>query len=408
MDIATKIKTWAGNNLPLIFAILRFIKPNLVLKEFALITRFSDVQEALSRPNALGVTYAEKMEKITAGSNFFLGMNDTPQYTRDVSNMRLVIRRDDLAQVVAPMVERFAEQLVNKMAGQIEMVSQLSSIVPCQFSAAYLGVAGPSQIELFDWTSSMFAYLFYPDNPPEVDQAALANSVKTCAYLDQLIAQRKQAIRQNTASSQVSDDVLSRCLQLQASGTPGMSDLDIRNNLIGIIIGLMPTTSKCTVLVIDYLLDHPALLAEAQAAALQDENEKLRKFVLEALRFNSFGAGIFRIANEDYVIASGSLRAKKIKKGTKVLVALQSAMLDGRALDDPKSFRLDRPDYHYMHFGYGMHTCFGQYINMVQIPMIIKALLRKKNLRRVPGEDGKVSYQNSFPTSLHLAFDHVS
>jgi cytochrome P450 len=82
--------------------------------------------------------------------------------------------------------------------------------------------------------------------------------------------------------------------------------------------------------------------------------------------------------------------------------------LDGRALDDPKSFRLDRPDYHYMHFGYGMHTCFGQYINMVQIPMIIKALLRKKNLRRVPGEDGKVSYQNSFPTSLHLAFDHVS
>ncbi len=404
MSIATQIKTWAGNNLPFIFAILRTVKPNLVLKEFALITRFSDVQEALSRPNALGVTYAEKMAKITAGSNFFLGMDDTPSYTRDVSNMRLVVRRADISQIITPMVEQFAQQLVNRATGKIEMVSQLSSIVPCQFSAAYLGIAGPSQQELFDWTSSMFAYLFYPNNPPEVDQAALANSVKTCAYLDQLIAQRKQAAESGTNI----DDIIGRCLQLQASGTPGMSDLEIRNNLIGIIIGLMPTTSKCAVLVIDYLLDHPALLAQAQAAALQDDNEKLRKFMLEALRFNSFGAGIFRIANEDYVIASGSMRSKKIKKGTKVLVALQSAMLDGRELDDPKSFRLDRPDYQYMHFGYGMHTCFGQYINMVQIPMIVKSLLRCKNLRRAAGEEGKVRYQNSFPVSLHLEFDQTS
>lgn len=401
MDFATRIKTWATNNLAFIFGLLRTFKPNLIIKEFALITRFSDVQEALSRPDALGVTYAEKMGKITGGSNFFLGMNDTPTYTRDVSNMRLVARRDDVAQVIAPMVEKFAQKLVAKADGKIEMVSQLSSVVPCQFSAEYLGVAGPSQQELFDWTSSMFAYLFYPDNPAEVDQAALANSVKTCAYLDQLIAQRQQ----EAAAGQDKDDIIGRCLKLQASGTPGMSDLEIRNNIIGIIIGLMPTTSKCAVLVIDYLLDHPELLAGAQQAALANDDEILRKTMLEALRFNSFGAGVFRIANEDYVIASGSFRSKKIPKGSKVLVALQSAMLDGRELDDPKSFRLDRPDYQYMHFGYGMHTCFGQYINMVQIPMIVKALLRCKNLRRAAGEDGKVKYQQPFPVSLHLEFD---
>ena len=401
MDFASRIKTWAGNNLAFIFGLLRTFKPNLVIKEFALITRYSDVQEALSRPDALGVTYAEKMGKITAGSNFFLGMNDTPTYTRDVSNMRLVVRRQDVAQVIAPMVEQFARQLVAKADGKIEVVSQLSSIVPCQFSAEYLGVAGPSQPELFDWTSSMFAYLFYPDNPPEVDQAALANSVKTCAYLDQLIAQRKQ----EAAAGQEKDDIMGRCLKLQTSGTPGMSDLEIRNNLIGIIIGLMPTTSKCAVLVIDYLLDHPELLADAQQAALANDDETLRKTMLEALRFNSFGAGVFRIANEDYVIANGSFRSKKIPKGSKVLVALQSAMLDGRELDDPKSFRLDRPDYQYMHFGYGMHTCFGQYINMVQIPMIVKALLRCKNLRRASGDAGKVQYQQAFPISLHLEFD---
>ena len=61
-----------------------------------------------------------------------------------------------------------------------------------------------------------------------------------------------------------------------------------------------------------------------------------------------------------------------------------------------------------MHFGYGMHTCFGQYINMVQIPMIVKALLRCKNLRRASGAPGKVQYQLAFPVSLHLEFDNVN
>jgi len=403
-DISTRIKAWAANNTPLIFAILRTLKPNLVLKEFALITRFSDVQEALSRPDVLAVSYAEKMGMITNGGNFFLGMNDTPTYTRDVSNMRIVVRRDDVKQIVAPMVEKFANEIVAKSNGKMEIVSELTSVVPCLFSAGYLGVPGPSQEKLFEWTSSMFHYLFYPGNPKEVDDAAISNGAKARAYLDQLVAMRKQ----QAESGDEKDDVIGRCLKLQKAGTPGMTDVDIRNNLIGIIIGLVPTTSKCAVLVLDYLLDRPALLAGAQQAALADDDETLRKYVLEALRLNSFGAGVFREATADYVIASGSFRSKKIPKGTKILVATQSAMLDGRELKNPKSFRLDRPDYQYMHFGFGLHTCFGQYINMVQIPLIVKSILRCKNLRRAAGDAGKVQYNQPFPVRFNLEFDAPS
>ena len=399
MGITTYIKNWAVNNTAFIFAILRFIQPNLVFKKFALITRFKDVQEALSRPDTLAVTYAEKMGVITDGSNFFLGMDNTPAYTRDVSNMRIVVRRSDIDTLVAPLVERQSTAIVQNTDGKMDIVPVLTSVVPCLLTEEYLGIPGPSQQAMFEWTSTMFQYLFFPGN--EVDDAAIANSAKTREYLDQLIAARKNQAEQGEKK----DDIIGRCLELQKSGTPGMSDLDIRNNLIGIIIGLVPTTSKCAVLVVDYLLDNPELLATAQQAAIQDDNETLRKFMLESLRFNSFGAGIFRQAKQDYVIASGTFRSKKIRKGCKILVATQSAMLDGRELKKPKSFRLDRPDYQYMHFGYGMHTCFGEYINMVQIPLIVKALLRCKNLRRSSGEAGKVQYQGPFPTHLHVEFD---
>jgi len=46
------------------------------------------------------------------------------------------------------------------------------------------------------------------------------------------------------------------------------------------------------------------------------------------------------------------------------------AMFDERVVDSPHEFRIGRPAYVYMHWGYGLHTCFGQYVNQVQIPGI--------------------------------------
>lgn len=403
MGLVTSIKTWALAHTPLIFSIIRTIKPNISFSNTVLITRFSDVQEALSRPDALGVTYADKMAAITNGGSFFLGMNNTETYTRDVSNMRIAVRRSDISEIVTPVVAKFADDIVSQSTGKMDVITELTNRVPSLFSAEYLGVAGPSEQALYEWTSTMFQFLFYPGNPKEVDAAAIANGQKTCTYLDELIKLRKL----DNVDEKSKDDIIARCIALQKSGTPGMTDVDIRNNLLGIIIGLVPTTSKCAILMLDYLLDHPELLAGAQQAALNNDDELLRKYMLETLRLNSFGAGIFREATEDYVIASGTLRSKKIKKGMQVLVATQSAMLDGRVVKNPKEFKLDRPDYHYMHFGFGMHTCFGQYINMVQIPLIVKSLLRCKNLRRANGAAGQVQYQDPFPTHLHVEFDAV-
>ena len=397
MSILDRVKTWAAKNIAVVFGILRCIKPNLLLKDFGLVTRFDDVQEVLSRPDVFGITYAEKMSVITNGSNFFLGMNDTPTYTRDVSNMRLVVRRGDIENLVAPMVEKLAGEIMAGGDEEMDLVQELTRIVPARFTAGYIGIPGPDEQQLIDWTTTMFQYLFFPGNPPEVDRKAEAYAESTRNHIDSLIAARRGQPPQG-------DDVMARCLDLQQSNTPGMSDTDIRNNLIGIIIGLIPTTSKCAALTLDYLLDNPELLAGALAAAQRDDNETLRKYVLESLRFNSFGAGVFRETLEDYTVASGTLRRKRFPKGSQVLVATQSAMLDGRQLKKPKRFSLERPDYHYMHFGYGMHTCFGQYINMVQIPIIVKAALKRPGLRRAPGEAGKTRYDGPFPSHLQVQF----
>lgn len=92
----------------LVFATLRAFAPNLVLKRrfvtayenggTAILTRHADVTEVLEREADFAVVYEPKMRLITAGENFFLGMQDSAEYTRDVAAMRLAVRREDVTE----------------------------------------------------------------------------------------------------------------------------------------------------------------------------------------------------------------------------------------------------------------------------------------------------------------------
>src|SRR4030081_3902764 len=82
-----------------------------------------------------------------------------------------------------------------------------------------------------------------------------------------------------------------------------------------------------------------------------------------------------------------------------------AAPVAGRRVPDPTSFRLDRPDYSYMHFGAGMHECFGLYMNREMVPAICKAVLKRSGLRRAPGDAGRLRMESIFPMSLVVEFD---
>jgi cytochrome P450 len=184
--------------------------------------------------------------------------------------------------------------------------------------------------------------------------------------------------------------VLGRCLVLQKANLPGMDDLGIRNNLIGLVIGAIPTISKACVQALDLLLDRPEALASAQAAARAGDDPLVAAHVFEAFRFNPINPLIYRRAAHDAKIAAGTLRARNIPKGTMVLAMNLSAMFDPLRIEAPESFRTDRPWGEYMLWGYGMHTCFGAYINRAVMPAILKPLLAKPGLRRAAGDAGRI------------------
>jgi cytochrome P450 len=389
------------------FAVLRLFKPNLVTKRVlirsypnnatAVVARCSDVRDLLSRDDDFGVVYSPRMQMITGGEDFFLGMQDTAPYVRDTSTMRLAMRREDAAQIVKPFLASTAAELVEAAAGRIDVPQMLTIPAAARLLEHYFGTPGPSQTQIAQWTTTLFWYLFLDlKADPVLDEKARTAAAEFRDWLDNLIAQRH-------ASRDTRDDVLGRYLAMQSAAFPGTSDTDIRNNLIGLLIGELPTTSAAANLALDELLERPAALEGAQAAARSDNDTLLAAYVFEALRFRPLNPVIYRRALRDAWVAQGTLRGQRIPEGTMVLASNLSAMFDPLAVRDPAHFRTDRPWSTYMLWGYGMHTCFGAHLNRVSLPAILKPLLQQDRLRRTNG--GIDTAGTPFPVHLELAFD---
>jgi cytochrome P450 len=88
-----------------------------------------------------------------------------------------------------------------------------------------------------------------------------------------------------------------------------------------------------------------------------------------------------------------------------VLAAFASAMMDERRIFEPYRFKPGRLPCEYIHFGLGMHECFGRYINHVTLHRMLKPLLSRPNLRRLPGRLGKLRKSGIFADRLYVCHD---
>jgi Dyp-type peroxidase family len=392
-----KAKAWALHQNPEpVFAVLRRVKPVLVLKSMVVITKCEDAQQVLSYPTIFTVPYAAKFAELCNGGGFMLGWDDTPEYTRDLSSMRLVIRREDIPTRIAPLVSRVAAAQVAAAGGRLDVVGDLGSVVPTEFVRQYMMPLVGEDVTLAAQTGAISAYLFLPVG--DFRDAALGGAESLRGAMAETIAARKAA-RGRT------DDVLERCLVLQDAGVAGLDDAGLLNNLFGMVVGAIPTTSAAVARAIDELLRRPEELALAQAAARDGDIDRVTRYVFEALRFNPIGPGVFRVAQQDFIVAGGTSRETMIPAGHQVMVALQSASFDPDRVPSPSTFSIDRPLPEYLHFGFGLHTCFGRYINAVQIPRIVAEVLKQRNLRRAPGAEGALQVDGPFPTRLVVEFD---
>jgi cytochrome P450 len=387
--------------LPLLFRLLRWLPWNLRLG-VVFATRYDEVREVLLNDAAFGVPYAAKLDVITGGQPFFLSMDDTPQYRRDIEAMRKVVLVSDIPARLIPEVERLGEKFVNDAIqngkGQIEVVDLVRHIT-FELYQAYFGIPDPPEGALAVWATRLLEFQFADvGNDPELRTEVDVIAPALRNHIDALISARK-------AAGPVQDDVLGRCIAMQAQDPTSFTDVQIRTALLGFIFGGPPQPPMGVPQALEQLLRRPDALNGAQQAARAGDDKLLAGFVFEAIRFDPVAPFLMRVARKDAVIAAGTPRAVTVPKDGTVLAALGSAMMDGRRVPDPTQFDPNRTPDEYVHFGLGHHQCFGMHMNQALLPLMLKALLQRPNLRRAPGARGKLSKQGAFADRLWVEYD---
>ena len=393
-------RKWLGQRvmalIPFGFAVLRRFRPIFRMGTTYVVTLHDDVREVFGNDAAFGVPYWDKLKVITGGEPFFLGMGDTPAYHAGLDTMLRVVRPDDLP-ALGERAEQLAEQHVAAAGGEIEAV-QLIRDVTFRFIGDYFGVPDPPGANLQVWATRLFEFQFADPG----DDKALREEVDVIApalhaHIDREIASRK-------AGDGGGDDVLARCLALQAAGEPGYSDLEIRTALVCMIVGGPPQPPMVVPQALEQLLRRRDALRMAQAAAQAGDDPLLHAIVLEAMRFDPLAPGLPRKVLKDAAVARGTRRETTIPKDSTVMVAFASAMMDARRLPDPKRFDSARRPHEYVHFGFGLHQCFGRHINHATLHRMLKPLLRQPGLARAPGKRGRLVKNGPFAESLWVRF----
>jgi cytochrome P450 len=381
-----------------VFAVARRWKPVFALGGRTIVCTHADVADVLARDREFSVVpaYARKMQQ-TSG-DFFLGMDDGPEYRREVGIMRRATRADDSERIRAFVgVEAAAAVARGRRRGWLDAVGELTRRVPIRLVDHYFGVPAPDEATMAYWMRILFDVLFF-----DIDGEKLAEGEAAAARLNAWVGEVIERRRGEIAAGSDRDDLLTRLLRMQADPETHLDDTGIRRNINGLIIGSVDSTCKAAANSLAQLLARPAALAGARRAAQRGDHGELRGWIYDALRFDPLGLAVPRHAAADVSIGTGRGR-RTLAAGAPIWAFIFSAMFDGAALESPGEIRPDRPGEQYLHFGFGLHACFGRHINAVTLPALLAPLLAEPGIYA----EEPLRMAGPFPDRLLVGFDRI-
>jgi cytochrome P450/glutathione S-transferase len=406
---------------PKAFAFLQRVFPVLKIPfvKIAIVTRNDLLVELLNRNLDFTIEEINSKHMASQKGAFFLGWDkNNPQFDRERDFSRACVRNSDLGLIRAIVREETDKVIrVNLPFGKIDVANTLCRPIYVRLMETYFGIAGPNDQIMAAWVRILFYDLFLnlTRNAKVHDQAVKAG-VERRDWVRQVILDRMAVI---DAGGALHDNVLNRMILL--SRTPGYEWVDedvINRNIGGIITGVLETSNKAVVYSLNVLLDRPEMLGPAVQTAIARKDDMaitmdkdpMYGYLAECLRFMPVQPGVLRFAEQRQTLTGSGATAYTIKPKTTILCMTAAAMMDPASFPEPGKFDPTRAaaGAPYKNWGFGLHECFGRYINTVLIPDFLAAVLRLPNLGRDDSMAGRgvgLKSQGGFPNNFVLTFD---
>jgi cytochrome P450 len=192
-------------------------------------------------------------------------------------------------------------------------------------------------------------------------------------------------------------DALAMLVQAAGDDGNGMSDKELRDQLITLLVAGHDTTATGLSWAMERLTRHPDILARAVAAADagEDGDEYLDAICKEILRVRPVVPDVGRVLKESVEVGGYQLPA-----GVMVVPSITTVHLDADLYPDPERFDPDRmlgatlSPTTWLPFGGGNRRCLGAGFAMVEMRIVLREILRHVELSTTtePGETVKLKH----------------
>ncbi len=188
-----------------------------------------------------------------------------------------------------------------------------------------------------------------------------------------LIAQRRSDPRLRDRS-----DVLGLLMGARGEDGEGLSDSEIRDDLITLMLAGHETTATTLAWVFDLLLHHPDALDRVRCEALRGEEAFTTAVINETLRVRPPAPFTARVAAQPLCLGG-----YRVDAGTRIVVHIIAINRDPRTYERPHEFRPERflgvrpQTYAWVPFGGGAKRCLGASFSMRELITVLHVLLRE-------------------------------
>ena len=372
------VRGWIFNEPLPFFAELRRDRPILAMPEVTLVARFADCMQIFNRFDLFSVA----LYKPKQGS-YWMAQDDTAVHWREKSIMSAILDFEEVPAIRTWVANKTAA-LLAAANGSIDGVQGLARAVPVALTQEWVGYKDGNAASMAKWSywNQLDAFWNQPfDSIIWTDQAAIVReremvSLELAAYLVALVGAREAEALVGVHGH----DSVSRLVSLSRTKAVDFDVARVVQNVGGLLIGAVETTAHCVVNALDWLFQHPDILAKVRDAALGDDPAAVDGYVWEALRFKPPFPYFFRMCEQDTALGLGAAYETPIAKGTTVLAVTHSAMFDPQALPHPDDFDPTRGLGNQFLLGHGLHECLGRAIATVMIPEMVRQCLRLNGL----------------------------
>jgi cytochrome P450 len=203
---------------------------------------------------------------------------------------------------------------------------------------------------------------------------------------DALIYEEIRA-RRHAADLEERDDVLSMLLQARHEDGSPMSDEELRDELMTLLVAGHETSATALAWALDALTHHPAALARLRDEVDAGEDDYLDAVVKEVLRLRPVIALVLR-----RLIAPMEIGGRVLPAGVNVAPSIYLLHRRADVYDEPRAFHperfLDEPagTYTWIPFGGGVRRCLGASFAQFEMKVVLRELVSRLDMRAARAE----------------------